>query len=167
MEKLKPLDDVLTPDIRMAGFAAPRGLEAWHAQVAAISLSPCVPEDVRSYFGTIQNLMLFGWFSTDLCAVGGFLSLSAIELALKIKLPVTGQDRRTLGMLLSEASKRNLGSSLLGSRIEAIRMLRNENAHPRFRTIVPPGMAISMLQVTADIINELFRPAPEAPVGTP
>lgn len=166
METLKPVDYLLEPDPRMAGFAAPEGLEKWHAQVARISLSPHVHEDVRSYFGTLQNMMLYGYFSEDLCAAAAFSASSAVELALRMKMPVEGQDKRGFWTLLDMADKNGLTAAFPGHLLKAVHHFRNANAHPKFRYILPPGPAITILNEVAEILNELFRP-PGAPASTP
>ncbi|MFQ5817533.1 MAG: hypothetical protein ACE5H2_06205, partial [Terriglobia bacterium] len=75
---------------------------------SAIQLNSNVPEDVRSYFATIQNLWVYAWFAYDLYAVVDFLSFTAIEMALRKRLPTTGKDKRMLRTLLQEAIRQNL-----------------------------------------------------------
>jgi len=113
MENLKPVTEILQPDERNLAFVRPDTgepltLEEHHAQLKAIQLNPNVPEDVRSYFATIQNLCLYAWFAYDLYAVVVFLCFTAIEMALRKRLPVQGDDKRTFRPLLQEAIRRNL-----------------------------------------------------------
>jgi hypothetical protein len=81
-----------------------------HAEIAAAVMASSVPEDVRSYFATIQNLCLYGWLAYDLYAVVQFQCLTAIELALRKRLPYTGKtrDTRSLSNLIQQANKQKL-----------------------------------------------------------
>ena len=115
MEKLKLLPDVLQPDERNLQFVnidtwQPSTLADHHAEIAAVVLNPSVPENVRSYFATIQNTFLYGWFAYDLYAVGCFLCSTAIEMALRKRLPWAGQEKdiRALGNLLDQANTQKL-----------------------------------------------------------
>jgi hypothetical protein len=67
-----------------------------------------VPDDVRSYFATIQNLCVYAWFAYDLYAIVEFLCYTAIEMALRIRFPVQGSRKRSLRSLLKEAVTKKL-----------------------------------------------------------
>jgi hypothetical protein len=115
MEKLKPLAEVLEPDPRNSFFVlletlAPITIEQQHAEIAEAALKSQVPEEVRSYFATIQNVCLYGWFAYDLYTVADFLCYTAVEMALRKRLPYagTGQDKRTLRNLLDRAISKKL-----------------------------------------------------------
>ena len=84
MEKLKPLSDVAHPDERNLMFVRMDTLEPstpaeHHAEIAAIVLKQSVPEDVRSYFATIQNACLYCWFAYDLYALCCRFSSAAVS----------------------------------------------------------------------------------------
>jgi hypothetical protein len=113
METLKRAEEIQQPDARSACYVRldtgePVTLQDRYSQIAAIRLNPGVPEDVRSYFATIQNLSVYAWFAYDFYAVAVFLSFTLIEMALRLRLPIPGKDNRTLHALLEEAIKRNL-----------------------------------------------------------
>src|ERR1700686_2928450 len=115
MEKLKSLPEVLDPDPRNFAFVRldtlkPPTLDEHHAEIAATALASKVPEDVRSYFGTIQNVCLYGWFAYDLYTVVDFLCLTAMEMALRQRMPYTGsgRDKRGLQNLMDEAVSKSL-----------------------------------------------------------
>jgi hypothetical protein len=92
MEKLKPLSDVLQPDQRNSAFVLmetlqPSTIEDHFAEIEATALISSVPESIRSYFATIQNVCLYGWFAYDLYTVVDFLCATAIEMSLRKKMP--------------------------------------------------------------------------------
>jgi hypothetical protein len=115
METLKPLPEVLTPDPRNSLFVLletlePITIDEHHAEIAAAKLESQVPEDVRSYFATIQNVCLYAWFAYDLYTVVDFLCYTAVEMALRKRLPYTGtgQDNRSLQNLMDQAVSKKL-----------------------------------------------------------
>lgn len=166
MEKLKPLGEVLNPDARMDSFPL-LALDRHHAVVASISLDRVVPDEVRSYFASVQNVVLYGWLSYDLFAIGNFLALTAVELALRHRFPATGEDRRPMYELLRIAIAQNALPSFPENRLTALRKVRNKFAHPQIRGIHTPGMAIATLRISAELINELFCSASVAPPNSP
>lgn len=110
MEKLKPIEQVNQADERNLYFVRldtgmPVTFEDQYSQIAAISLNPTTPEDVRSYFATIQNLCAYAWFAYDFYAVVDFLSYTLIEMALKARLSIK---EGTLYPLLKKAIKLEL-----------------------------------------------------------
>lgn len=115
MEKLKPLPEVLQPDPRNSAFVRldtlkPLTIDEHHAEIEALVLEPQVPEDVRSYFATIQNVYLYGWFAYDLYTVVDLLCFTVVEMALRKRLPYSGagRDKRTLQNLMDQAVSKRL-----------------------------------------------------------
>ena len=115
METLKPLPEVLQPDPRNSLFVLletlkPITIDEHRAEIAAAMLESQVPEDIRSYFATIQNVCLYAWFAYDLYTVVDFLCYTAVEMSLRKRLTYTGtgQDKRSLQNLMDQAvSSRN------------------------------------------------------------
>lgn len=110
MENLKPLSKLLEPDRRtkmFVSFETSRhlSLEEHYAEVVAISLNPNAPEEVRSYFATIQNLHAYSWFSYDFYPIVEFLGYTVVEMALRLRFPVRGKDNRGLQALIKKAIK--------------------------------------------------------------
>jgi hypothetical protein len=83
----------------------PLTIDEHHAEIAAVVLESQVPEDIRSYFATIQNVCLYAWFTYEWYAVADFLCFTAVEMALRRRLPCTGaaKDKRTLQNLVDQA----------------------------------------------------------------
>ncbi|HVB57012.1 MAG TPA: hypothetical protein VNE63_11345 [Candidatus Acidoferrales bacterium] len=70
-DPLKPVSEVLHPDVRMAMFStvdpvtlAPSKvtLEIYHSWIAEITLHESVPKEVRQHFETGRNIFLYTWF---------------------------------------------------------------------------------------------------------
>jgi hypothetical protein len=113
MEKLKPLPEVQLPDRRNSAFVLletlkPITIEEHHAEISSTMLESQVPDDIRSYFATVQNVCLYAWFAYDLYTVVDLLCFTAVEMALRKRLPYTGsgRDRRTLQNLMDQAVRR-------------------------------------------------------------
>jgi|SRR5579875_372987 len=48
-----------------------------YSAIAAIHLNQALPDGVRSYFATIQNLYVYSWFAYNFYALAVFLSFAA------------------------------------------------------------------------------------------
>jgi len=138
METLKPLPEVLQPDPRNSVFVRldtlePLTIDEHHAEISAVVLHTQVPEDVRSYFATIQNVCLYAWFAYDMYTVVDFLCLTAVEMALRERLPYsgTGADKRGLQNLLDQAVNKKLVREKAFSHVRIMR--QNLARYIRFR----------------------------------
>jgi 23S rRNA A2030 N6-methylase RlmJ len=126
MENLKPLPEISNPDQRNLMFVRidtgePISVEEHYAGIASVVLDPRVPEEVKSYFSTVQNVCFYAWFAYDLYAVVDFLCCTAIEMALRMRFPVHGTDRRGLRALFKKA----VGEKLINEKgFEHIRQMR-------------------------------------------
>jgi len=167
METIKKVKEILQPDTRSMSFSridTDEGitLEVRHAQVAGIRLSDDAPEEVRSYFATLQNICLYGWFAYDLHAVVVFLSFTLIEMALRKRFPIKGVDKRTFSPLLRQAIKSNLirekGFShirrLRQNQAYSLRLWRTSEKMPR--TAVPKNDYVSALLKALPVLRNSF-----------
>jgi hypothetical protein len=112
MEKLKPLSEIRDPDERNLMFVRidtgePLSIEEHHANISSVVLSSAIPEEVRSYFATVQNVCVYAWFAYDLYTVVQFLCFTTVEMALRIRLGSTSH-RPGLASLLQEAVSKKL-----------------------------------------------------------
>jgi len=115
VEYFKALEEVLMPDPRNEAFTkadpstnnfVPMELDDYHRNLSTISIKEHVPEEVRSYFETIKNVCLYGWFVYPFFTVSIFLSFTAIEMALRTKFEENDPRRRWgLRDLLREGKK--------------------------------------------------------------
>ncbi len=186
MEKLKPRDQILYPDERNQNFSF--DFDRLYDEVVSIELPPTVPEGVRSYFATIQNVCIYAWYAYSFYALVEFLSYTAIEMALRERLKLEDPKKRWgLGKLLSQALKMGLIDGNGFSHIRRMRenqklfsdvpdtslpradnygavlketlpKLRNDYAHPQIHNIRAPAHARFALRFAADFINQLFEP---------
>jgi len=129
METLKRAEDVHQPDARSLSWARldrPDNVafQDRYSEVAALQLNPGAPAAVRSYFATIQNVCVYAWFAYDFYALVVFLSYTLIEMALRIRLPITGKDRRGLRDLLEDAIERKLIREKAFSHVRRSRQVR-------------------------------------------
>lgn len=104
MERLKPLEEILKPDERMASF--PWMLETDHKRLSEMTLFEAIPEDIRNYFETVKNVCLYGRFVYAFYGVAESLTYPLLELALRKRLGAGKRDR--FRKLLHTAIKRGL-----------------------------------------------------------
>ena len=143
----------------------PLSIDRHHAEIASTVLNSTVPGQLRSYFVTIQNLCLYAWFAYDLYPVVQLLCFTAIEMALRIRLPVQGADKRGLRKLLDEAVKQKLIRTKGFSHIRQMRqsaadrlrsdrqIVRQSGSLPK---VSPSGLAkANYPKVLADVIPPL------------
>jgi hypothetical protein len=170
METLKPLPEVLQPDPRNSFFVLletlkPLTIEEHHAEIAALVLGSKVPEDVRSYFASVQNVYLYAWFAYDLYTVVDFLCLTAVEMALRHRLPYGGisKDKRALRNLFDEAVSKKLIRERAFSNVRIMRQnlardIRFRRATSgRFpRSAMPKGNYAAVLQGTIPWLRNHF-----------
>jgi len=154
METLKPLPEIHLPDERNLMFVRmdtgkPITLEEHHAHVASIKLNSAIPEDVRSYFATIQNVCLYSWFAYDLYAIVQFLCLTCSEMALRMRLPASGRDRRSLTELVKAAAKKKLIKAKGFSHIRQMRQAAAERVRMERHMLKQAGPWPSLPKSTA------------------
>ncbi len=143
METLKTIAEIQKPDERNLYWASlstgkTLTIEDRYAEIVSIRVNLTAPEDVRSYFVTVQNLCVYAWFSYDFYALVVFLTFTLIEMALKKRLPRKGLDKRTLHPLLQEAIKKKLINERAFTHIKLIRRQRAEDLR-MFRKIQTSG----------------------------
>ncbi|MFB2707090.1 MULTISPECIES: hypothetical protein [Marinobacter] len=91
-DRLKPLEELLKPDIRNSYFVRkdPKtgeyltgSLESHYADIERHSLHDEVPDDVAIQFDVARNLYLFAWFEYRFFNVAEANALNVLELAMK------------------------------------------------------------------------------------
>ena len=131
-------------------------LELLYNELNKIPLSNRIPEDVANMIELSKKLCLYSYFEYDFYSVSTFFSCLAVEAALKVKL---GKKQGCI----SELSKLALEQKLLPSRVEflfePLRRLRNSYAHPKFKTVITPEMAVVSVLRIVDLVNCLFDPS--------
>ncbi|MGB9429431.1 MAG: hypothetical protein WCC11_06070 [Gammaproteobacteria bacterium] len=92
-DPLKPLDQVLEPDIRSTtmGMYDPgtgirkETLEDHHAEIARVTLNESAPLAVRQLFENAKNLVLYSWFFYRFHQSAELSGFGALEMALREK----------------------------------------------------------------------------------
>lgn len=172
MEKLKPLEEISSPDRRNrffvyrdrnGGFLKPT-LELVHSKISAVCLNSSVPEEIRNHFAQAQNLALYSWFHYQFHVTAEFMSMITIEFALKAKLGKKSSFKHLIeqaveqGLIKDEGfrhldSSANRKCSYSESLIEVLPYLRNSYAHGSQDI---HNDSITPLMIAADFINQLF-----------
>jgi hypothetical protein len=116
-----------------------------------------VPQEVRDVFEAGRGAMCYGYYFYPLFMMGFEHSCRAAETAVDCKARILNGPARAkfydrIEFLMKEGSLSVEGRS----QWHAIRRLRNESAHPKFRQLLPPGQCLEGLFTIADAVNELF-----------
>lgn len=88
-EALRDPESAMAPDPRTGMFAgqAARSLAEHHAYIAAVQLSPAVPEPIAIQFETARNLYLYAWHVYRFYMVAATQALTTLEFGLRERLP--------------------------------------------------------------------------------
>lgn len=174
---MKPRAAILSADPRFGTMAAgydPRGairrmeITDLYDQMAEIRLDDTVPIRIAEQFDKARYAYIYSWFAYDLASLGEQQGYQTLELALREKLPADEQtraDREHWG--LKRLFQRAVAHRWLDPRefvdpdtrmnlLDSLVRCRNELAHGS--TNLFPGGSIEMLDLCAEILNELFRP---------
>lgn len=90
VEELKKATEILEPDERQrlfrvfepnSGLSRPLTVEDLHFIAESLVLHDGVPEDVRSHFAAVKNLIVYSWFYYPFNATAQFLSYVTVEFA--------------------------------------------------------------------------------------
>lgn len=117
MENMKELARFFEPDPRNLAFVrfdlksgekSQITLEDHYRLVSRVELHSGVPQDVRSYFEAVKTLVAYGWLYYPFYALSQDFSAMAVEFALRIRLPKSGNDKRGLAVLFQEAEANGL-----------------------------------------------------------
>jgi hypothetical protein len=96
MQEFKNLDDVFEPDAAMRVFSyldsesvdwKQWDLKETHRRLSELFIEEYVPEDVRSYFNSIKNILLYSYFHYGFIPIAAFLATTAVEMALRTFYP--------------------------------------------------------------------------------
>jgi len=96
MQEFKKIVDVLEPDSTMRMFSYPDAktgvlkqwdLEETHRRVSQLQVDHYVPEEIRSYFNSLKNVLLYSYFHYGFVPISAFLATTAVEMALRTLYP--------------------------------------------------------------------------------
>ena len=179
MEELKKLEEITLPDNRntfsviisqQTGERGEYGIEDLYGEIKLIELHEVVPEDIRSQFNVARNLSLYTWFCYSFHNVSTLKAYSTVELALRIILDKSEEDKPSLWKMMREAVNKHLitdkhfghimeqsldlkSKPFVEALPDIIANLRNLEAHGS--TTLGPW-SVMVLRICAGIINQLF-----------
>ncbi|MGB6877727.1 MAG: hypothetical protein WBD87_17015 [Candidatus Acidiferrales bacterium] len=176
MTPVKSVEEFLKPDPTSMAWGL-SSIEDHYELIEGLRLNANVPQPVRDYFDSIITLYLYGWLYYHFYTLTQFLSATAVEMALRERLPKqldpkTGRDKRGLRLLLRQAKntgllrQEDLPEFNLEAVVQGLPLIRNKFAHPDMHTIMMPGMAYSGLQLAVAIINQLWPEGTEKASNT-
>jgi hypothetical protein len=193
MEELKPINEIFITDKRnedIYRISSPNNVKYlefkdYYDQVANYNLNTSVPSNVISYFETIRNLFIYGWYYYLFYTIARGLTFMCIELALKEKFKVKNGYlkkllRRAIKEKIIQVEKLSYFSNIKKIKIvekapkeittessamsteeyanfllDSIPALRNFFAHP-YGQLLPPAAALSSIQISTELINQIF-----------
>jgi len=65
-----------------------------HRRVLELELENSVPEEIRSYFNSIRNLLLYSYYHYGFVAISAFLATTGVEMALRTKYPWKNENHK-------------------------------------------------------------------------
>jgi hypothetical protein len=162
MERLKPRDEVLLPDVRYRNRinldhstdkVEEMTIDTIYDELETVRLSYTAPDAVRSHFEIARNLIVYSWFVYSFNVVAAMQAFASLEMALR---DITGEEETAFKNLLDKVFKGRKLVSAFGPPIElskAISKLRNDLAHggPTLH-----GQGLALVGMCADLINELY-----------
>lgn len=159
------LENILEPDqinsyfcgISESGEILPATVEERVVSIIQPQLKDTVPIEIKRLFEVARGAIAYGWYFYPLYTLGSEQLYRVIEAAVKAKCDELnidfGRSRR-----LQDALKKLEENAVLNYDIvwDSMRELRNSASHPEDQTIIPPGIAIGQINMTAKLINSLF-----------
>ena len=132
--------------------------DGWAEMMLRPQLSETVPEDVVELFEVARSILLYGWYFYPLYTTGSQQLFQVHEAALFHRCKELGSTIKDktfsekLEWLLNEG---HIDKAREGQ-WDAARRLRNSAAHQTRQFIYDPSMAVYNVEITVELINELF-----------
>ena len=144
---MKSLKDLVEPDKRSEGWTPEWVCE----QFAEVPISDKVPDNIKEMIDLAQNLAYYGYFKYEFYDLAIFNLCLTLEAALKTKY----NDRRGgFSKLIRRAKRDELFPPPFKTKINHIKKLRDNHAHPNRVTIIP--LFIRAFHLTTYLINCIF-----------
>ena len=144
----------ITPD----GELHPTEGSDWLQYILDPTLSKAVPSDVRKLYEVARGALVYGYFFYPLYTLASEQLFRVVEAAVVHKCFQKGapQGKMTFGQGLNYLLQVNALTKKEKPDWLRLKELRDWASHPQSQTILPPGMAIGMLEQIAERINSLF-----------
>lgn len=132
--------------------------DAWAALFLKVQLDPSVPEDIHDLFEVAKGTLAYGWFYYPLYDGGQQQLFRLAEAAAFCRYRALGgpKERISFQKTIDWLVENGAIDLMAAKRWHSLRKLRNEGAHPKQRSVVPPGHASRVLRNVADAVNALF-----------
>jgi hypothetical protein len=142
--------------------------EGWVEFYRRPVLKSRVPPEIVTLLEVARGAMIYGWFFYPLVTIGAEQCLRVLESGVRlrcqqasIQTKVTRKGGREVDTSFDENVTALLGSNLLAKmdklRWDAVRCLRNSTSHPRRQMILDPGQGQSVLELSVEVLNDLFQ----------
>jgi predicted nuclease with RNAse H fold len=139
--------------------------EVWVSAVMKPKLIAAVPEEVVRLFEVARGSILYGWLFYPLLTLASEQLLRVQEAAVRERCKQAGVPLKQKKHPTQDRHFKDLIDDLSAKQIipdderpawDAVRNLRNSASHPSRQSILPPGLALADIEVTARQINQLF-----------
>ena len=129
----------------------------WAEKILEPTLSEDVPVEIGNLFEVARGAMVYGWFYYPMFTLGSqhlyFVHDAAtVQKCEDLGSPQLSNFNRRIDWL---SKHRHISSNKLGQ-WRAVRELRNGFAHAKQQSLFSPDMAVSIVWVATDLLNELF-----------
>ena len=158
-------DTTSEPFVNMRnGKSRTMGVDAWAASILKVGLSENVPKDVRNLFEVAQGAMCYGSLFYPLFTLGIEQLHRVLEAAIKHKWKALGTPSNARSFYKRLAWLRDNGhiTEKRFRQWNAGRERRNSTSHADRQTLLTPIDSLMTLDVTAELIEELFQDTPAA-----
>jgi len=156
------LENWLTVDPAWSGVvmscSRPDSSEAWVHDLIQTGLGPAVPLPIRKLFEIARGTLVYSLMFYPLLTLGTEQMFRVFDAAISAKCKEMKAPSKVQHFAdkIKWLGERAVISPEQQSRWNAIRHLRNEASHPSDQSILPPGEALNVLDIAAELINPLF-----------
>jgi hypothetical protein len=146
----------------IVSMSLPNQSDGWVHDLCQVRLSERVPDPLQRLFEVARGSYAYSLMFYPLLTLGAEQLLRVVEGAIASEFKDKGGpgNRRTFEKRIDWLASERMISSDLQQRLHAVRGLRNLASHPSDQSIFNLSMALSILQITADILNEIFEAGP-------
>jgi hypothetical protein len=158
------LENWLTVDPAWSGVvmssSRPDPSEAWVYDLVQTELDPAVPLSIRKLFEIARGTLVYSLMFYPLFTLGTEQMFRVFDAAISAKCKAMKDPSKTKSFAdkIEWLAEHAVISSEQKPRWTAIRHLRNEASHPTDQNILPPGEALTILDIATELINPLFFP---------
>ena len=142
--------------------------EIWLREHLAPKLNPEVPENIAALYEVARGSMIYGWFFYPLITLGAEQCMRVLETAVRIccenngiQIRTEGKDGKTYDTTFAKNIRALIKKGIIPAKDEKLWMaakdIRNYASHPESQAILPPGMTLTNLKITADRLNYLSK----------